>query len=69
LRIESENVNVAGGMIYNCMGLGEEDLEKMNKKQRKESTTIVGNYEFLFTELNKLFESLPFLMKHKNKKD
>ena len=68
LHIESENVNVAGGMIYNCMGSGEEDLEKMNKKQRKESTTIGGNYEFLFTEIKKLFDSLPFLMEDKNRK-
>lgn len=69
LYIESEKINVAGGMIYNCMGTGEEDMDKINKQQRKESTTIGGNYEFVFTELEKLFDSLPFLMEDKDIKN
>jgi hypothetical protein len=68
LYIESEKFNIAGGMIYNCMGYGAEDSRSTIQKEKEESTTIGGDYELLFTELEKLFESLPFLMEDKDRK-
>lgn len=66
LYIESEKFNIAGGMIYNCMGYGAEDSRSTIQKEKDESTTIGGNYELLFKELEKLFENLPFLIEDKN---
>lgn len=66
LYIESENLTVAGGMIYNCIGTDRDDLIGLNRTQRLESSTIGGDYETFFIELEKLFDSLPFLMTDKN---
>jgi len=53
--------------MYSCVGL-DNVIEFQNRiqKEKEESTTIGGDYETLFKELEKLFDSLPFLMEDKN---
>jgi hypothetical protein len=67
LIIESEDVNVAGGMIYNNIFNDDEDFESSISEDMKASSSISGNYESLFKELEKLFDSLPFLLEDKNR--
>ena len=69
LWVESENINIAGGMVYLTIGEGNENSKKYKKRtgdEMKKSTTIGGDYETLFIELEKLFKSLSVLMEDKN---
>jgi hypothetical protein len=67
LYIETNELSLAGGMIYNNIFGDHEVTEVSISDDMRASTTISGDYESLFEELEKLFDSLPFLMKEKDR--
>lgn len=67
LFIESDELNIAGGMIYNCISYEGDDFETSMIRDVNESSTIGGEYLFVFKELEKLFDSLPYLLEDKNR--
>lgn len=67
LIIESDSLNIAGGMIYNnIFSDDEDDFEASIVQDMNASSSISGDYLSLFEELEKLFDSLPFLLEDKN---
>lgn len=68
LHIDSENLNIAGGMIYNNIYFASQDIDYVEDemvREMQESSTIGGDFILVFKELEKLFESLPFLLEDK----
>ncbi len=67
LIIESDELNIDGGNTYISIG-NEQSVKEYNKRinaEKKESTTLSGDYEGLFTYLESLFQALPVLIESK----
>lgn len=69
LFIESENISVAGGTAFMCVGgeMSDTEWEQQILKEKEASTSISGDYETFFTYLKSLFPMLPTLLNDMNK--
>lgn len=70
LHIEWEELSISGGATYMCVGGddGKEDYHSRIKEEKKQSSSISGDYEALFLKLTGLFDSLQFLLNDKDDK-
>lgn len=68
LHIEWGELSISGGATYMCIGGddGIEDYHSRIKEEKKQSSSISGDYETLFLQLTGLFDSLPFLLNDKD---
>lgn len=64
LFIESKDVSVAGGVVYMNIGpdFSRKNFLKRVKKEKDYSSSISGDYEAFFHEIESLFIDLPLLM-------
>ena len=71
LYIQSERLNLAGGVVYMNVGLDMPDdlWQKKITLEKETSSTISGDFQKVFNYLEKLFTDLPILLVSKNKKN
>lgn len=71
LFIETDEIHIAGGTVFSTYGgeeISDEELEQEILREKKESSTLQGDYEIFIRELEKLFPELTFLMQDMEKK-
>jgi hypothetical protein len=69
LFIESKDVHIAGGMVFMAIG-NDTSLASYRKRimtEKKQSSSISGNYEKFFKQLEGFFVTLPQLLKDSSK--
>ncbi|MFA7326637.1 MAG: hypothetical protein WC121_08240 [Candidatus Kapaibacterium sp.] len=70
LFIETEELNLAGGNVYMCIGeessIGDEKYEIRIEKEKQETSTISGDLQKVIRVLEELFTDLDYLLQSKD---